>query len=302
MNAERVLLTPQLTERLAQLKVRAESVVEGALSGLHRSPHHGQSVEFAEHKVYAPGDELRHLDWKAYAKFDRYYVKRYEHETNLRAFLCVDASGSMGFSSGKLGSLTKLDVACTLAAAFAYLLVRQQDAVGLILIQGSAVSYLPPRAAAGHLTAVLETLANTRPKGQTDLAAVAELLSEKARRRAAVFVFSDLFDSEPRGLTRLLQLRHQKNEVGIFHVMDPAELTFPYDDLTQFESMEDERQYQAHPAEIRTSYLEEMKRFLEGTRRSCRESRAEYELVQTDAALDRVLVSFLGRRGNRGRA
>lgn len=301
MSAERVLLPPELTERLAQLRVQAQSVVEGVLSGLHRSPHQGQSVEFAEHKVYAPGDELRHLDWKAYGKFDRYYVKRFEHETNLRAFLVVDASGSMGFSSGGPAARSKLDVACTLAAALAYLLVRQQDAVGLVLTQGDRVSFLPPRAAAGHLTAVLETLAHAQPTGHMNLGAVADLLSEKARRRAAIFVFSDLFDPEASGLKRLLQLRHQKNEVAVFQILDPAELSFPYDDLTQFESMEDERVYQAHPAEIRTSYLEELKAFLDATRRSCLEDHADYELVRTDAELDRVLVSHLGRKARQGR-
>jgi uncharacterized protein (DUF58 family) len=302
MTVERPLLTPQLTERIGQLKVRAQGVVEGVLSGLHRSPHQGQSVEFAEHKEYAPGDELRHLDWKAFGKFDKYYVKRYEHETNLRAFLVVDASASMGFSSALPGGLSKLDVACTLAAALTFLLVRQQDAVGLLVLQGGQINYLPPRAAAGHLSAVLETLASVRAEGQTDLAQLAEVLSEKARRRAAVFVFSDLFDPNEKALSRLLQLRHQKNELSLFQVLDPAELSFPYDDPTRFESMEDQRALQAHPAEIRESYLEELKLFLDGTKRACSESRAEYELVSTDAALDRVLLNYLGRRERKGRA
>src|SRR6185312_7475122 len=181
MDAQRSLLQPELTERIAQLKLRAKGVVEGVLSGLHRSPHQGQSVEFAEHKEYAPGDEIRHIDWKAFGKFDKYYVKRFEHETNLRCFLAVDASASMGFSSGPH---SKLDIACTLAAAMAYLLVRQQDAVGLVVFQGERTRYLPPRAAAGHLNAVLEMLGSLQPEGQTDLARAADELSEKARRRA----------------------------------------------------------------------------------------------------------------------
>ena len=293
MDAQRSLLQPELTERIAQLKLRAKGVVEGVLSGLHRSPHQGQSVEFAEHKEYAPGDEIRHIDWKAFGKFDKYYVKRFEHETNLRCFLAVDASASMGFSSGQF---SKLDIACTLAAAMAYLLVRQQDAVGLVVFQGERTQYLPPRAAAGHLNAVLEVLGSLKPEGQTDLSRAADELSEKARRRAAVMLFSDLFDPNEQALKRLFQLRHMKNELSIFHVLDKAELTFPYDDPTLFMSMEDPRQLQAHPAEIRESYLEELQLFLESTRRTCRENNVDYEQVRSDAELDKLLVNFLARR------
>ena len=293
MDTGRALLDPQITERIAQLRLRAKGVVEGVLSGLHRSPHQGQSVEFAEHKEYAPGDEIRHIDWKAFGKFDKYYVKRFEHETNLRCFLAVDASASMRFQSG---ALSKLDVACTLAAAMAYLLVRQQDAVGLVVLQGEKTRYLPPRSAAGHLSSVLEMLGSLQANGETDLGVAADVLSEKARRRAAVMVFSDLFDPHEHALKRLFQLRHMKNELSLFHVLDRAELTFPYDDPTLFLSMEDARQLQAHPAEIRESYLEEMKLFLEGTKRACNENGVDYEQVTTDADLAKVLVNFLARR------
>ena len=298
---DRVLLTPTLTERLAQLKLRAQGVVEGVLSGLHRSPHQGQSVEFAEHKEYAPGDELRHLDWKAYGKFDKFYVKRFEHETDLRAFLVVDASASMGFQSGER---SKLDVACTLAAALAYLLVRQQDAVALVTVQKGKVKYIPPRAAAGHLQSVLESLAALEPEGSTDLGALAEFVSEQARRRAAVFLFSDLFDPKEKSIARMLQLRHQKNELAVMQILDPAELTFPYDDPTQFVSMEDSRELQANPLEIRDSYLEELQLFLDATKRACAGSQVDHELVSTDAPLDKVLTRFLARREARagGRA
>ena len=216
---ERELLPPELVHRLEQLRLRTQSVVEGFLSGLHRSPHQGQSVEFAEHKEYAPGDELRHLDWKAYGKFDRFYVKRFEHETDLRAFLVLDASASMGFRSGER---SKLDIACTLAAALSYLLVRQQDACSLLVCHGKKVQYIPPRAGAGHFQALLQTLAGVEPEGKMDLGHVAEVVSEKARRRAAVFVLSDLFDPDEHGLTRLLQLRGQKNEVTVMGTLDGA--------------------------------------------------------------------------------
>lgn len=289
------VLTPQLLARLGAVKLRARAVVEGALSGLHRSPHQGQSVEFAEHKEYAPGDDIRHLDWKAYGKFDKYYIKRFEHETNLRAFVALDASASMNYRSG---ALSKLEVGATLAAALAYLLVRQQDAVGLVVMRGpgAELQYLPPRAAAGQLPTVLDQLEGLTGEGPTDLSALADFLSEKARRRAAVFVISDLFDERPDALSRLLRLTHRRNELSIFHVLDPAEIEFPFEDNTLFLSMEDPRQLQANPREIRESYREVFGAFLDGTRRACGEFDVDYDRVPTDAALDRVLLGFLARR------
>ena len=239
------------------------------------------------------GDEIRHIDWKAYGKFDKYYVKRYEQETNLRAYLAVDASASMGYRSG---DLSKLDVACMLAASLAYLLVRQQDAVGLLILKAAGTTYIPPRSSAGHLQVILEALEGLQGEGPTHLGEAADLLSEKAQRRSAVVVLSDLFDEDPNALSRLLQLRLRKNDVSVFHVLDPAELEFPFEDNTLFLSMEDDRQQQANPREIRESYLEEMGRFLEGAKRRCLEQDCDYETVRTDEALDRVLLRYLGRR------
>ena len=282
--------------RLDGLKVRARAVVEGVLSGLHKSPLQGQSVEFAQHKEYAPGDELRHLDWKALARFDKYYIKRYEHETNLRSALVVDASGSMGYGSG---ALNKLDVARTLAGALAFLLVRQQDAAGISILAGNSVSDVPPRSSASHLTAVLDTLEAVRASGPTNLFGAADHLAEKLPRRALVVVFSDLFDDRSDALARLLALRARKHDVAVFHLVDPAELTFPFDDPTLFLSMEDERRIEVHPREIKQSYLEEFGRFLVETKQACRAADVDYELVRTDEPLDKVLLRFLGRRMGR---
>ena len=290
-----MLLDPKALAKLSSVKLRARAVVEGVLSGLHKSPHQGQSVEFAEHKEYAPGDEIRHIDWKAYGKFDKYYVKRYEHETNLRAFLAVDASASMNYRSGEL---SKLEVASMLAAALAYLLIRQQDAVGLVILKDGATRYVPPRSSASHLQAILEELEGLKGEGQTHLCAAADLLSEKARRRSAVLLFSDLFDEDPKALPRLLQLRLRKNDVSVFHVLDDAELDFPFEDNTLFLSMEDDRQQQANPREIRESYLEEMGAFVESAKRRCFELDCDYEPVRTGEALDRVLLRYLARREN----
>jgi len=279
--------------KLDGLKVRARAVVEGVLSGLHKSPHQGQSVEFAQHKEYAPGDELRHLDWKALARFDKYYIKRYEHETNLRAALVVDASGSMAYGSGPL---TKMDVARTLAGALAYLLVRQQDAAGVSILAGNSVRDVPPRAAASHLNAVLDTLEAVKPEGATNLFSAADHLAEKLPRRALVVAFSDLFDDREDALQRLLALRARRHDVAVFHLVDPAELTFPFDDPTLFLSMEDDRRVEVHPREIKQSYLEEFGRFLVETKEACTAADVDYELVRTDEPLDKVLLRFLSRR------
>lgn len=289
------LLDPKLLAKLGTTQLRARAVVEGVLSGLHRSPHQGQSVEFAEHKEYAPGDELRHIDWKAYGKVDRYYVKQFEHETNLRAFLVVDASGSMNYR-GPEGILSKLEYAAVLAASLSYLLVRQQDAVGLVIAKGRQIRYLPPRAAMGHFPAILHHLEDLRGEGTTDLAAAADQVAEKARRRAAIFVLSDLFDFSPGALKRLTDLRRMKNEVSVFHLLDPWELEFPFEDSTRFLDMEGEGELEVDPRAIRDSYLEEIGALCDRSRRACRDADVEYELVRTDAPLDRLLLRFLARR------
>jgi uncharacterized protein (DUF58 family) len=291
----RPLLDPAVLARLGTLKLRVRAVTEGILSGLHKSPHHGQSVEFAEHKEYTPGDEIRHIDWKAYGKFDKYYVKRFEQETNLRAYLVVDASGSMGYRSDPSG-LTKLELASMLAASIGYLLVRQQDAAGLLLVQGKIAGAILPRATASHLGPVVEALEAARPEGETRLDAAVDWIIEHAPRRSSVLVFSDLFDANERIVKRLAQLGRRKHEVTLFHTLDPAELEFPFDDPTLFLSMEDGRQVEAHGREVRKGYLEVMNRWLEETRRAAAEADVDYALCRTDRPLEDVLLPFLAKR------
>lgn len=291
-----MLLDSQTLARLQGVKLRARAVMEGVLSGLHKSPHQGQSVEFAEHKEYAPGDELRHLDWKAYGKFDKYYVKRYEHETNLRSVMVVDASASMGYRSG---ALSKLDVATTLAGALCYLLVRQQDAAGIALMTHGRFQDVPPRASAGHLNVLLDALENAQPNGGTNLISAADHLAEVLPRRSSVVVLSDFLDENQDALKRILALRQRKNDVAVFHLVDPAELTFPFDDPTLFLDMEGEGRIEVNPREIKESYLEEFGAFLGNVKSACAEADVDYELVRTDERLDEVLLRFLGKRGRR---
>jgi uncharacterized protein (DUF58 family) len=290
------LLDAKTLSRLVGVKVRARAVVEGVLSGLHKSPHQGQSVEFAEHKEYAPGDELKHLDWKAFGKFDRYYVKRYEHETNLRAVMVVDTSGSMGFGST---GLSKLDVATVLAGTLSHLLLRQQDAAGVTLVAGKQFKEIPTRASATHLQVLLDQLESATPSGETDLGAAADHLAEKLPRRSLVCVFSDLLDERAEALKKVLALRARKHDVAVFHLVDPAELTFPYEDPTLFLSMEDGARVEVNPREIKESYLEEFGKFLEQSRLACTSADCDYERVRTDEPLDGVLLRFLAKRGGR---
>jgi uncharacterized protein (DUF58 family) len=289
------LLDPAVLAKLGTLKLRVRAIAEGVLSGLHRSPHHGQSIEFAEHKEYAPGDEIRHIDWKAYAKFDKYYVKRFEQETNLRAYLVVDASGSMGYR-GDPSRLTKLDTACALAATLAYLLIRQQDAAGVVLVNDKVAGAIPPRASASHIGPIVDALDAARGEGATRLSAAVDWVIEHAPRRSSVIVFSDLFDAEDGVLRKLAQLRRRRHDVTLFHVLDPAEIEFPFDDPTLFLSMEDQRQVEAHGRDVRRGYLDVFGRWLADVRRTAAEADIDYALCRTDRPPDEVLVPFLARR------
>lgn len=289
------LLDPAVLAKLGTLHLRVRAITEGILTGLHRSPHHGQSVEFAEHKEYAPGDEIRHIDWKAYGKFDKYYVKRFEQETNLRAFLLVDASGSMGYR-GAEGRMTKLEYASALAASLAYLLVRQQDAAGLVLAAAGVVQAIPPRAAASHLTQLVDALAAAKPEGETRLQTAIDWVVEHAPRRSSVLVFSDLFDRDDAIVKKLAQLGRRKHEVTLFHVLDPAELEFPFDDPTLFLSMEDAQSVEARGRDVKKGYLEVFQRWLGDVRRTAAEADVDYALCRTDRPLEEVLVPFLARR------
>ena len=291
-------LDPALLARLGPLQVRARKVMEGVLTGLHQSRHHGQSVEFSEHKEYAPGDEIRHIDWRAFAKLDKYYVKRFEMETNLRALLVVDASGSMAYGRGPF---TKLQYAAICAGALAYLLSRQGDLVALVVAgDGGATpgvrEFMPFASSPAHVQELLRQLESAQGSGPTLLPEALDFAAEKASRRALVIVLSDLFDATERAVPALRMLRSRRHDVLLLQVHDREELEFPFDDPTRFLSMEDDRHIEAQPRQIRTSYLEEMRRFLESTRRELARSDVEVEQIRSDAPPDRVLIRLLARR------
>jgi uncharacterized protein (DUF58 family) len=285
------LLDPLALAKLSNLELRARSVVEGALSGLHKAPHHGSSVEFAEHKEYAAGDEIKHIDWKAYGKFDKYYVKRFEEETELRCYLLVDSSASMGY---RREGVSKLEYARMLAASLAYLLLKQQDQVGMIAFGDKLRGYLPPRGRSGHLSDLLTALEGIVPEGATDLPRALAYLSEVAQRRSLVVVFSDLLGGNESTLRHLLRgLRARKHDVAVFQLLDRDEMTLPFEGTTVFESMEDDRKLLADPADVRNAYLAELNKLVDGYRRGLAEGDVEYHIVQTTQPPAEVLLDFL---------
>jgi len=296
------LLEPAAVARLADLKLRARTIVEGALAGLHRSPHHGASVEFAEHKEYSPGDEIRHIDWKAYGKFDKYYVKRYEEETELRAWLVVDCSASMGYAGAGPRPVSKLTYASWLAASLSYLLLRQQDQAGLVAFADSLRAYVPPRARSGHLGNLLESLESLRAEGATDLARAVDYLSGVARRRSLLILFSDLLETGEAAVRLLRGLRARQHDVVLFHVLDGDELRLPFEGPCVFEGIEDGREVYADPGAVRREYLAAVEQFVSACRRGCAEGDVAYHLVDTSRPPSRVLLEFLRARADVGRS
>jgi uncharacterized protein (DUF58 family) len=289
-------LNAEALARLAGLQLRVKAVMEGTLAGLHRSPHHGSSIEFAEHKEYSPGDDLRHLDWKAYGKFDRYYVKRFEDETELRAYFMLDCSGSMGYGA----PLSKLEYGSVLVACLAHLLGRQGDQTGLLAFAEQVRRYVPPRARSSHLAEVVDALESLRPSGSTDLAKAVRYLTEVISHRTLTVVVSDLFDTAGDALRLLRHLRARRHHVVLLHVLHPDELQFPFADLTLFESMEDDQQLLVDPGGVRKAYLVEIQRFLERTRQACLEGEIEYHTVSVAEPPHEVLLRLIssgeGRR------
>jgi len=292
-------LLPEVLNRLGSLTLKARHVAEGILTGLHRSPHHGASIEFAEHKEYSPGDDVRHLDWKAFGRFDKYYVKQFEQETNLQGYLLVDSSASMEYQSPD-APWSKREYASILAASLAYLLIRQQDCAGLVTFADAPGTFIPPRATTAHLSHITGALDRLVGEGGTDIVRALDHLAEVSRRRSTVLVFSDLFDTSPDVVKRLQQLRARKHEVAVFHVLDPWELTFPFEDVTEFEDMEQPgRRVVIDPSALRKAYLEEIGAFLDDLRVRCFEADVDYVTVSTRSAPDRVLSSFLAKRAGR---
>ena len=283
--------------RVGNLELVSRQVVEGFLTGRHRSPYHGFSVEYLDHRPYVPGDEIRSLDWKILARTDKYHVKLFQDETNLRAYILLDCSRSMGFKSG---AMSKLEYGSYLAAALTHLMLRQNDAVGLVLFDTHIRHYLPPRARPTQFRRVLDALEHPAVGGETDVGEVLHDVAERIKRRGLVIVISDLIDDEAKVSNGLQHFRHNKHEVVVFHVMDDAELTFPYDRLTHFKDMEGVATVVANPKSLRTRYLERIGRFTERMKTECFQRKISYALANTSQPYDSLLAEYLDKRSRVG--
>ena len=288
-------LDPEALSRLKNLSLAARLVVEGFFAGMHKSPHRGFSVEFAEHREYTPGVDPRHIDWRVFGRRDKLYVKQYEEETSLRCHLLLDKSASMGYKSDA-AKLTKLEYASYLAASLAYLMAFQHDAVGLITFDSAERSRVPPRQGPGHLRVLMEQLEVTEPGGETSLSATFHKLAESLKRRALVVVLSDLFDDPDKLVAALKHFRHKKHEVIVLQVLDPAEVTFPFDDITRIEDLENGREVTSDPQAFQKAYLEEFDRFLGVIRGGCRAAQIDYTAARTDQRFEMFLGNYLARR------
>lgn len=296
------LLDPDALTKIGRLELLARGVVEGFVSGRHKSPYRGFSVEFADHREYVPGDCLRDLDWRVYAKSDRYYIKRYIEETNLRATILLDASGSMAYTGDEAARrngrrLSKFAYGQYLAATLAHLMINQQDAVGLVTFDTKIRRYIPSRSRTSHLRVVLEELHRTEAGEESRLAPVFHDIAERVHRRGLVVVVSDLFDDPAEILNALHHFRYRKHEVIVFHVMAEEELTFPFDRWSLFRDLElFERRVQLDPRSIRAAYLDEVRRFIEQVEKGCGQMNVDYVALSTRHDFDLALATYLARR------
>ena len=292
-------LDPEVISRLSRLDLVARLVVEGFITGLHRSPYHGFSVEFSEHRPYMPGDALRDMDWKAYGKTGRLYVKQYEEETNLKAYLLLDISGSMDFQSG--GPMSKFRYASSLTAALSHLLLRQRDAVGLMLFHERIDTYIPPRSVQSHLQVLLKAISQVTPAADTHMAPAFRDLAERISRRGLVVLFSDLLDDPDEVLKGLKYFRHRGHEVIVFHILDPRERDLAFRRETRFYDLEDpEQTLTTQPWHIQQEYSVLMEELITTYRRSCADARIDYVLIDTTTPFDIALSRYLVRRKKMG--
>jgi len=289
-----VYFEPDKAAKLANLNLVARQVVEGFISGLHRSPHRGFSVEFSEHREYSPGDDLRHLDWVAWGRSDRLYIKQYEQETNLRAYILLDISGSMNYRFD--AELTKFQYGCHLAACLAYLMCRQQDMVGVIAFDERTRLHLPPASTPAHLDRIFSGLEKLTPGKQTAIATTFHELAERIAKRGLIIIISDLYD-EPSEVMRALQhFCYKKHQLILFHTFDQAELEFPFRRITNFVDLESGERLQIDPRLLRDAYRDELGRFIDRYRKECSDRSIEYITASTSDPYDMMLLNYLARR------
>ncbi|HPD16572.1 MAG TPA: DUF58 domain-containing protein [Planctomycetota bacterium] len=281
--------------RISNMQLLAKVVVEGFILGLHRSPYRGFSVEFAEYRQYTAGDEIKHIDWKVYGKTDRYYIKQFEEETNLTCHILLDSSGSMAYKSRETG-LSKLQYGSCLAACLSYFMMRQRDATGLTVFDTKARLMLPPRTRQSHLHRILTELDHLAPGGETNVAGPLHDLAESLKRTGLIILISDLLDDPQKVLSALQHFRFKGHDIIVFQVMDDAELTFPFDTMTEFTDLETNEKLLVAPEGIKPVYMAELKRFLSSYEKGCADLKADYKLFDTRTPLELGLSEYLHRR------
>lgn len=292
-NIYRQYLRPDVVSRLGRLDLIARMVVEGFIIGLHRSPYHGFSVEFAEHRQYMLGDDTKHIDWKVYGKTERFYIKEFEEETNMKCHILLDTSASMGYKSGKL---TKLQYGTYLSAALSYLMLNQQDAVGLVTFDQKIRQYLPPKAVNSYLKQLLITLHTSKSSSKTNISTALHEMADRIKRRGLIILISDLFDDMSAIMSGLKHFRHNNHEVLLFHTLDPEEKKFDFHGEVVFEDIETGQHLLTHPAHIRKEYQKKVSQFIKKFRKECRENRIHYVLMDTTESFDKALFEYLVKR------
>lgn len=300
-------LDPSVVNRLARMDLKARSIVEGFFAGMHKSPYHGFSVEFAEYRQYMQGDNIKHVDWKVYGKTDRFYIKEHEEETNLKATILLDKSGSMGFVSAteqappeSRDAVTKLTYGGLLAASISYLMVGQRDAVGLCVFDDEIRFLIPHRSVRRHLMYLLTTLDGLSPGEKTSISPTLHRVAERIHRRGLIILISDLMDDLDDVLMGLKHFRHRQHEVIVFHVLDPKDVTLDYRDEIEFSDMESARKLRVEPAFLKQNYTAAVRRWIDKLNRGCREHQIDYNLLLTDTPFDQALTAYLNKRQRMG--
>src|SRR5947207_2027316 len=297
MNAAEKYLRPEVIRQVARLDLRAKFIVEGFLSGLHASPFQGFSVEFSEHRRYVPGDDLKDLDWNVFAKTDKYYLKKFQAETNVTGYLVMDLSASMAYTYRQ--EMTKFEYGICLAAALGYLMTKQQDPVGLITFDTAIRASLPPRSKRTHLGNILSLLAGLKPSGQTDAAASLHQLASMVRSKGLVMIFSDLLTEPGPVIEALHHLRHRGHEIILFHILDEAEVSFPFEGLVEFTDLETPEKLTLDARGMRADYLEEVADFRRTYREACARAGIDYVGIDTHVTFDKALMEYLLQRQRR---
>ncbi len=294
MNTNKTYLDPVKIASISNMELRARLVVEGFITGLHKSPYHGFSQEFSEHRAYRPGDEVRNIDWKVYARSDRFYVKQYEEETNLRCMIAVDSSKSMAYASK--GHISKFQYAVYLGQSLAFMMMGQRDAVGLCVYHNQIQTFLPPSAKKNYIPRIMKTLEETQPSDKTSTAGALNILAERIRRRGMVVIISDLFDDIESISEALKHFRHKGHEVLLFQILDPREIDFDLGSGSTFVDMETSEEMLTSPHQIQAAYQQSVQDFLNSIKEICYNQNVDYHLSLSNESFDRSLLRFLARR------